>query len=392
LSKIFNIFLIAVVAVVIIEAGFILKDKNAGAKSLSAYAGEMIQKCAKQSWKPGCYDKEIPKLMDRISMEDAFKVTKLIQQEDTDTNYFYCHVLGHNLSAKETAKDPSKWKEVITRCPSGMCSNGCIHGAFQERFRSESLPDSEIDKLLPELKTICEPKPKWNPTGMEKATCYHALGHLMMYITDADIKKSNSICDKAAPEYLRVCYDGNFMQIYQPLEPEDFALVKKFDMDTREKAAEFCGQFTGQQLGSCWRESWPLSREELRTPKGLVKFCNYFKDKTEKEICYNAEFYVLAAQFGFDIDKIKNLCSELPGDVKGQCFANSASRLIETDYGLISKSVDLCKTAAQFGVQAACYDELLKYSTFNFQPGSEGALKTCNSLIEPWKTKCLSKN
>ncbi|MEZ4200780.1 MAG: hypothetical protein R3B69_04370 [Candidatus Paceibacterota bacterium] len=98
---------------------------------------------------PKCYDEEIPKLMDAgMSMEDAFAVTATIQ--DLDPSYQYCHVLGHELSAKETAKDPSRWKDVVARSPLGMCSNGGVHGAFQERFRVEHFDeDEDYTELFP---------------------------------------------------------------------------------------------------------------------------------------------------------------------------------------------------------------------------------------------------
>ena len=62
------------------------------------YANQVIETCKKESYPPACYDREIPKLMDKgLSMEDVFTVTSHIQQKTN--GYFFCHVLGHNLSA-----------------------------------------------------------------------------------------------------------------------------------------------------------------------------------------------------------------------------------------------------------------------------------------------------
>ncbi len=80
---------------------------------LKAFAGQVAEKCSREKYKQGCYETEVPKLMDAISMEQAFEVVRLIQEKDP--SYGYCHVLGHKLSARETAKDPSKRKEYITR-------------------------------------------------------------------------------------------------------------------------------------------------------------------------------------------------------------------------------------------------------------------------------------
>lgn len=361
---------------------------------LKIYADEILEKCANEQYRPGCYDREIPPLMDFISLEDAFKVTSIIQ--DQDREYTYCHVLGHNLSAREVQKDPSRWKEVVSRCPSGMCSNGCIHGGFQEKFRAESLTDEQIEDVKSDLKIICEERENWHPTGLEQASCYHALGHLTMYLTLAEINKSIKLCNEISTkddgrDYLHLCLDGTFMQIYQPLEPEDFDLIKGKEVK-KEQVESFCGNFSGQARGSCLSESWPLFRNEImNNPQALINFCSK-EEKEEQGRCYNGLFYVLTAQFNFDSDKISNYCNALPNNVSGTCFANAASRMIETDYRNINKSVELCNLSKQVESRNSCFNELLQYSTYNFHAGSEEFYKLCNSLPDQWRNKCLNNS
>lgn len=359
---------------------------------LQNWAQEVLAKCRGEKYKPGCYDREIPKLMDYISMEDAFGVTKIIQDEDK--NYPYCHVLGHKLSAREIQKDPSKWKDVVSRCPSGVCSNGCIHGGFQERFRAENFTDEEIINLKPDLTDLCEARANWQPTGLEQASCYHALGHLTMYLTSADINKATRLCEETAIKkdgrnFSQLCFDGAFMQIYQPLEPEDFALIKDKEVK-KETVDSFCANFEGKRKASCLSESWPLFGAEIQQPEGLIKFCSK-EEAQEQGRCFEGMLYVLTAQFNFDSQKIHDFCLGLPDDKQGKCFANSASRMIETDYRNIDNSVKLCLNSQTDINQDACFSELLKYSTYNFHVGSEQFLKLCNGLPAEWKIKCLSK-
>src|SRR3989344_9661052 len=66
--------------------------------TFTKYADKIIKECADSTYRPGCYDKQIPKLMDYISMEDAFEVTAIVQNKDS--SYPYCHVLAHELSAR----------------------------------------------------------------------------------------------------------------------------------------------------------------------------------------------------------------------------------------------------------------------------------------------------
>ena len=361
-------------------------------QNLKVFAEVIADKCKDAQYRPSCYDREIPKLTDNISMEEAFEVTKIVQ--DIDPSYAYCHVLGHELSAIEVRRDPSKWKDVLTRCPSGMCSNGCLHGGLQEKFRDiEFLSDEQIESLVPDLETLCEPRGNWRPSGLEQGSCYHALGHLTMYAVNADIDRALALCDRTAlkengRDWRFLCYDGVFMQMFQPLEPEDFALIKGKE-PTLSNVDEFCGKYSGMQKASCQSESWPLYRELLvDSPDELVKFCN----KTEQEYrdrCFMTELYVLTSQFNLDSGKIINYCSEIISERRGQCFANAASRMIETDYRNITMAINLCKTAEEYDKGGECYDEMVLYAGYNFKIGSNELHLICNSLPGEWKEKCL---
>ncbi len=358
---------------------------------LEVYAKEVMEICARESYPPKCYDLEIPKLMDRgLTMEEGFQVTSLIQEKTN--GYFFCHVLGHNLAAKETSKNPDDWTSVVARCPVGMCSNGCLHGSFQEKFRDESLTDDQIKDVTPQLQQICEQGGGRNFTGLEQASCYHALGHLSMYLTGADIKASTDLCNilakKGTTDYTLTCFEGAYMQIFQPLEPEDFALVKDIAPTTTKEAEKYCDTFSGEYNAACHRESWPLYRDSLKESEGLSYFCSLVPGEAAIRRCYNAMIYVLTAQFEFDKARIVPLCEGLPLDRIGQCFANAASRHVETDYRLTPQAIELCKEADKNGVGDRCYRELLFYSSFNFHQDSEAFKTLCAALPEPWGTQC----
>ncbi len=369
-------------------------DAIAIRRVINDYTDNIVKKCASASYKPTCYEDEVPKLMDKITMEQVFDVTRAIQDEDK--SYAYCHVLGHKLAEKETAKDPSRWKEVVTRCPSGLCSNGCIHGAFQERFRREVLSADEVDKIKGDIKNVCEPRQNWSPTGLEQGTCYHALGHLLMYITGADIKKSVKVCEEVAikdngRDWSKLCFDGTFMQIFQPLETEDFVLVAG-KQPKKEELPKYCSQFSPEQKSSCWEEGWPLYRSEIMTPKGVVDFCSksFLKTPSDIDRCYISMFYVMTAQVQFDIEKLRDYCAGLPANLQGHCYANVASRLIETDYRNASESASLCMGISNTKDKEQCFKELLFYSTYNFHAGSQEFFQLCNSLPDTWKNQCLA--
>ena len=192
-----------------------------------------------------------------------------------------------------------------------------------------------------------------------------------------------------------MCYDGTFMQIYQPLEPEDFALIAEIAPKNREDSLDFCNQFAYDDFtkGTCIRESWPLWRTDLRTAEGLLNFCNMVPDdEGERRKCFNSIFYVNAPQLGFNVERIGNICSDLPESIAAQCFANSASRMIETDYRLSGNSISLCKKAESEGIGDACWRELSFYAGFNYHKGSAESIALCQSLPSGWKEGCLNGN
>ncbi|XKT74466.1 MAG: hypothetical protein ACJKTH_03865 [Patescibacteria group bacterium UBA2163] len=384
----FLVFFLSYSAVTLV-ASIIQSDGSGG---VEGYAKEILKVCAESNYAPTCYDEEVPKLLQRgISMEEAFEVTALIQKEDP--RYYYCHVLGHNLSAKEAAKDLSQWTDVVARCPVGQCSNGCLHGAFQERFRDENVSSEELGVLKPKLKTICEDTATRTFTELERTSCYHAIGHLTMYIHDADAKASVNLCDSVVTrsepyEFVRNCYDGVFMQIFQPLEPEDIALIADRAPRTQTEARDFCAQFDRIPRESCNSESWPLFLEDIKTIKGMDRFCGVYTTERGIQGCYNTIFYVLTAHFEFNQDRLEAICLGLSDERMAQCYANISSRFLEIDDDFLEQSIEFCERAEKTGVGKRCWDELLFYSSFSTVPGTERFEHFCGLLPHSYKERC----
>lgn len=124
--------------------------------SYGDYADDVIRRCKDEPYRPACYDKEIPKLMDVLTMEEAFEVAQAVIEKDQ--SYLHCHVLGHYLAGREVEKNPAARKDVIARCPATICNNGCLHGPLLKRFNKEVLDETELAALLPDLQDVCEPR------------------------------------------------------------------------------------------------------------------------------------------------------------------------------------------------------------------------------------------
>jgi hypothetical protein len=364
--------------------------------SLRAYAERVYAACKGEAYAPSCYDREIPKLMNRLSMEEAFEVTRFLQEKDQ--RYLYCHVLAHNLSYKEADKDLSKWKDVVTRCPTTFCNNGCQHGAIMRRFNAEHLTDEQIQEVLPDLRDVCEPRGDWNPKEVERSMCYHALGHLHMFITKADIPKSVGLCATVGikPDgrnYTQTCTQGVLMSVYQPLEPEDYALVKDI-APTKETVYAFCDQFEGESWFACHSESWPLFFEDIQKPQGLLEFCRYTEDSVKKENCVATAMGILTVSLvtdrGNQLDRLTAYCTALPPVQKGQCFASAAFRLVQIDPRYATVAQSICAVAEQQGVADVCYQYLVQHARESFQKGSEEVRGYCEAFPQSWRDACTA--
>jgi hypothetical protein len=361
--------------------------------SFAELADEIVKNCKDVKYRPTCYEKQIPLLMDppqSLSMQEAFEVTDLIQKKDTA--YAYCHVTGHLLSEKEVKKSPEDWKRVITKCPVAGCANGCIHGVFMEKFNAEQLTDDQIQQLIPELSTVCEKNEFWQPTASETYGCYHALGHAIMYLTNADVKKSIDFCYKVGKKdsnftsYFN-CYQGLFMQIFQPLENEDKLLVKNI-RPKKEDVPSFCGRTKDLSRIACLNQSWPYFYSEFKQPEKLNTFCQYYEPQF-KEYCYGTVINILTSNTNLDTDFILNYCSSLSSPEPGKCLGQSAARMIEINVANAEKAVSLCEKGQSVDPENNCYIKLLEMSKEVFRNPEKERPIFCQTFPQSWKNICI---
>ncbi len=370
------------------------KSQERETLSIQALARAVLENCQRSNYHPTCYEKEIPKLMERISMEEAFAVAKLVQ--GADSTYNYCHVLGHDLAAKETAKDISKWSEVIHRCPTGICSNGCLHGAAQERFRGEVLTDEQIEIAKQELIGVCDRTDKWSITGLEQSECFHGLGHLTVYMTGAKMPKALELCRSVAftrtgQDFQNLCYEGAFMQIFQPLDTDDRALAATVAPTKKEDVLAFCHSFAQPAWqDACWAEGFSLFRDEIETASGTMKYCSRAR-ASSRDHCYSMMFYVRAQGANYDAGQLADYCQGFPLVEQGQCFGDMSNAMLHGGLHLVDRAVAFCKLAKNPQSADKCYQIVVNFAEYNVPVNSADFLKLCNDLPPVYGKQCLVK-
>ncbi len=356
--------------------------------TLSSRADRVIAACRDADYPPACYEREIEQL--RIPMEDAFAVASLAQSKLPD--YFSCHALGHRLAAGEVAKDPSQWTEVLARCPTGVCSNGCLHGAAQERFRKEAPDEDELLAAYQDLIDACKDSETHAFTPLARRECRHGMGHLALYLTHGDVEKAVDVCATVTAgesgEHARACYEGVFMQLTRPLDAEDVALSRDVAPRTPEAAKALCDSFDGAAQSACHTDAWAFSLWEGQPPSLAQVDAVCAEGPAEwDDRCHTDLTGGAAALLGYDWDALAAFCSSAEGEKRAQCFANAAFAALFNDRHLAKEAVGLCGKAGSDGDR--CYRGIVLFSAYGFHPGSADAAALCELLPGAWKESCL---
>lgn len=343
-------------------------------------AGEITAKCKSEGEK--CYEREVPKLYPDLSISEVFMRIREIRR--MDPSYQFCHVLAHKLGEAVVAEDPGKWLDAIALNPSdNLCSNGFIHGIFVGRYRDDTLDEKRMREILPELEIACEPHGDWYPSPLDQAVCYHGMGHVFTFLTNADLRRAldacNAIGESPTGNYLRVCREGVFMQIYQPLEPDDFALVELLsEKPSAENYRRMCGVYsqTPEEKGACQREAWPLFRESITDGSGVTQFCSGQPNADETNNCYQTSSAIVGRMSLGNDQKAIRACLKFPATRQAECFSTTAQTRLEEQQTSGEVAIAFC-TVAPVSIVHECLKTLARRASFIFPPQSAERDRFC---------------
>jgi len=287
-------------------------------------------------------------------------------------------------------KDLSDWRTVLNQCPQdGMCANGCLHGALITRFvgAESGMSQVEIDEALNELQGICEVRSDWNPSALDKGNCYHGLGHLAMYMTLGDIDESMEICTRFVEgtnsnSMRSLCYGGVFMQLFQPLEPEDVAMVAHIDV-SKENFADYCNQFPRNDgRTECFERGSMLFPNATTDGPTMKHFCELSGDSQITDSCYIMIFSLVGSGTDYVTSSISSICNTVEAERRGDCYGMSAINMIDADPTFITRVPEICNAAADTDTQTACFARVVWYIPYRFNKGTENYDALCAVLQE----------
>ncbi len=349
---------------------------------------KIVSDCAQARDRPACYEAEVSTLYPKLSVAHIFNVIREIRKEDP--SYQFCHVLAHKVGERVVAEDPNRWIDAIPLNPSdGLCSNGFIHGVVGGRFRAEVLDDATLNKLLPDFRRACEPRTGWEPSSLDQAICYHGLGHLYDFITNADLPKALDICTQTTSQtYRRVCIEGVFMQIYQPLEPDDYLMIEQMPVKpTTSTVRQFCASFKNPEyVGACLRESWPM-HAGMADGTGVESFCSNQPNAEEETACYQSATAIIGRQSLGNPERAASACELLPQKRQDTCFSTVAQAFLEENRTDASKAVGFCERA-QGSLAERCMTSLIAQAPFIFGQNKSEMKAFCAAIPSDMRTRC----
>ena len=352
-------------------------------------AQKIVSECSQVSNHSACYETKVPALYPAMSLLDIFNVVRDIR--NMDTSYQFCHVLAHKLGERIVAEDPTKWVDDIGLNPKdSMCSNGFIHGVIGGRFRSEVLASTTIATLIPDFRRACEPRRGWDPSDLDRAICYHGMGHLYDFITNADLSAALSLCTQTInASFRRVCIEGVFMQIYQPLEPDDFLLIAQMSIKPiKANVRSFCASYADPEyVGACLRESWPLFSNEIRDGTAEKSFCTGQPNMTQTGYCYDSAATIVGRTSLGHPESAVAACGHFPIEHQQVCFNASAQAVLEEDRNNAQGAMGLCERADSRTADV-CLRTLISHSGFLFGTNTSQRLNFCNALPPEYQPSC----
>ena len=354
----------------------------------------IIKTCAWDGDDPSsCYESEVPALYPGRPLPEVFDIIRDVVQKDS--SYQFCHVLAHKIGERVVAEDPARWIDAIPLNPrDGLCSNGFIHGVIGGRFRSEVLSDVMLNELIPDFSRACEARKDWKPSDLDRAICYHGLGHLYDYITDANLGKALSLCERTtSSQFRRVCVEGVFMQIYQPLEPDDYLLIERMAVRPGTTTVrQFCAPFKDPEyVGACLRESWPFFRKDIMNGDGIEAFCSAQSNDELEEHCYRSAFTIVGRLALATPESAALACVHAPTGRQEMCYSVLAQTVLEEDRANVTGALALCARAPS-EIAGTCVQWLIHQASFIFGSNTEEYTQFCKELAVTGPLRCPDVN
>jgi len=182
-----------------------------------------------------------------------------------------CHAISHDLGHQALELAGGKPGKALT-VRNDVCGGGFTHGVIEDALATSKNPGSDLLK-------ICAPE--------QDGSCFHGVGHGVMFATGLDVAKSLDLCDLAPREILSVrCGEGVFMQLFSADVAGGHMAGKGANPQTVATARATCDGVRMPYAGSCWFYAPTLWLAESPDDfAGAIQWCTDAPSDFGQQLC-----------------------------------------------------------------------------------------------------------
>lgn len=148
-----------------------------------------------------------------------------------------CHAIAHDLGHAALMAAAGRISEVLGE-RDDVCGGGFTHGAIELALGASKNPARD-------LLTICAPT--------QDGSCFHGVGHGLMFATGMDVEKSLALCDRAPRRTLSIrCGEGVFMQLFSADVAGGHMGGAGATHHSTDDAARTCARTRSSYQETCW--------------------------------------------------------------------------------------------------------------------------------------------
>ncbi len=182
-----------------------------------------------------------------------------------------CHAIAHDLGHQALEIAGGNPGSALT-VRNDVCGGGFTHGVIEDALATSKEPARDLMK-------ICAPK--------QDGSCFHGVGHGVMFATGLDVDASLELCDLAPKPVLSVrCGEGVFMQLFSADVAGGHAAGKGASAETVETASSTCASIRMPYAGACWFYTptlWLADRPDDFT--GAMQWCAEAPSDFGRQLC-----------------------------------------------------------------------------------------------------------
>jgi hypothetical protein len=152
---------------------------------------------------------------------------------------FVCHAIAHELGHAAVEQAGGRARAAL-KIGSEVCGGGYTHGVIETALGTSTHPTRDLLR-------ICAPR--------NDGSCFHGVGHGVMFATDMNVARSLRLCDRAPTFDLSSrCGEGVFMQLFSSdLSAQHVSGTASLDVASDPDAAQArCRGTRVRYAANCW--------------------------------------------------------------------------------------------------------------------------------------------